>query len=74
MLSTSRSTPAPKLFERRREHLDFVVDGNFVGTLRGRQDRDHDANDGHGDNDANRDHHAQAGAIPTGVLPLLRIG
>src|ERR1700688_493102 len=57
--------------ERTREQLLFMLDGDFVGALSGREDGDDDANDGDGHHDATRDHDAQARATPTRVLPIL---
>src|SRR5262249_9041869 len=58
--------------ERTREQLLFVIHGNHIGALGGRQHGDNDANDRNRDNDAHRHDHAQTSAVPTGVLP--RVG
>ncbi|MEI9805026.1 MAG: hypothetical protein WDN48_11880 [Pseudolabrys sp.] len=63
---------AAEIIQRGGQQLRFMFDRDFVGALRRRQHRDDDADDGHGDDNADRDHHAQTGAIPTGVLPVFR--
>jgi hypothetical protein len=49
--------------------LLFVIDSNHVSALGRRQNGDDNTDDRDGDDDANWDHHAQAGAVPIGVLP-----
>jgi hypothetical protein len=58
--------------QRAREQLLFMIDGHNVGALRRRQYSDNDADNGHGDDDANGYDHAQASAVPTRKLP--RVG
>ena len=58
--------------ERAGQQLPFVVDRHTVGALRRRQHRDDDANDGDSNDHPDRDHHAEARAIPTGWLTMLK--
>ena len=57
--------------QRAREHLLFMLDRDFVGALGRGEYGDHDADNGDGHNDADRDHDAQPRAIPTGILLFL---
>ncbi len=69
-LSTSRSTRSAVAVERAREQLRLVLDGDLVGAARRGQHRHHDADDGDGNDHADRDHDAQTRAVPTGVSPF----
>ncbi len=54
--------------QRAREQQLLVLDGDFVGALGGGEHGHDDADDGDGNDYADRDHHAQARAIPTRVF------
>ncbi len=51
-----------------REQLAFGVERHLVGALRGAEHRHHDADDGNGNDDADRHHDAQAHMVPTDGL------
>ena len=57
-----------EIIERAREQLPFVLDGDLVGALRGGEHGDDDADDGDGNDDADRHHDAQTRAVPIRVL------
>ena len=56
--------------QRAREQLLLMPHGDFIGALGGGEHGDDDADDRHGNDRPDRDHDAQARAIPTGWLPL----
>ncbi len=56
------------IVERAREQLPFIGERDFVGTVRGAEHRDHHAADRDRNDDADRDHDAEAHVIPTQCL------
>ncbi len=57
--------------QRAGKELTLVVERDLVGALGRSEHRDHDANDGDGHNDPDRDHHAETHVAPTGSLAPL---
>ena len=56
--------------KRPGEQLALGFERHLIGALRGAEHRDYHADDGHGDDDADRHHDAQAHVVPADSLPF----
>jgi hypothetical protein len=60
--------PLALIGKRAREQLALGVERHLVGALRGAEHRDHDADDGYRNDDADRHHDAEPHVVPTESL------